>query len=139
MAALKRWHNDFSLANNFEVLTGGVRYSVGRVTSNQNNLGRPHRWDMWSVIGWMGHLVKLVCSEEERDQCPLSNRHRQAIIDELYIRALPQHAPWITSSIERMHRHLMNFQLEFFHYCLHDSVLTIFLGIILALMIEHLR
>ncbi len=30
----------------------------------------------------------------------------------------------------------MNFQLEFFYYCIHDSVLTIFLGIVMALTID---
>ncbi len=94
---------------------------------------------MWSVIRWTGHLARLVHSEEEKNQCLLLKAHRDAIIHQLYIRALLQHSPWNTGHEDRMCKHLMNFQLEFFCYRMHDSVLTIILGIVLALMIKALR
>ncbi len=139
MAALKKWHSKFGLRNRFEVLIGGIRYSVRGATSNQKNLRKPGNSDMWSVISWTGHLAKLVHSEEEKYQCALSKEHRDAIMHHLYLRVLPNHSPWNTGNENRTRRHLMSFQLEFFHYCIHDSVLTIFLGIIMALTIEALR
>ncbi len=91
---------------------------------------------MWAFVGFAGHLAKLVNGEGNPENAKVSPSHLTALKKLVYKKILPHSAPSITRREDVTVNALKTYQYEFFRYCTHDSVLTIFLAVVMALTLE---
>ncbi len=94
---------------------------------------------MWSFIGYMGHLAKLIKGEGNPDCAKIFPDHMKELRKIVLMKILPHSAPTRTGREDVTINALKAYQYEFFKYCTHDSVLTIFLAVVAALTIERLK
>ncbi len=144
MAALKEWNNKYGVKRNHTVEISGVKYVIGGKTSAQKSLGRPDNQGLWCLVGWTGYLrtsyarcYAWLLKKEGVEH--LSNNHQSALKRKLFYELFNRMTPVATGSENQTERELLAFQLDFYKYCVHDSVLCFYLVIVLVLTFQRLK